>query len=175
MDEPVLVLETAKKVYACIKSTPGLHMRELQRQLDMPMGTLQYQLDTLERDGIISTKMDGRYKRYYCVGKIGSSGRQILPALRKDVQRGIILYLLLNPKSKHKEILEQFDIAPSTLSFHLKKLTETGIIKQVGTNGDTVYAVINESEVAQTIIVHKKTFMDELIDDFVATWEEMHP
>ncbi|MFA5771578.1 MAG: winged helix-turn-helix transcriptional regulator [Thermoplasmata archaeon] len=176
MDEPVLELETARRIYRCINKNPGLHLRKIQRQLDnIPTGTLQYQLTRLEKDNLISSKADGRYKRYYTAGKIGSAGKIILSALRKDVQRRIILYLLLNPGVKHKDILNQFDLSPSTISFHLKNLTKSGITTQRKIGREVEYLVPNENEVVKIIMDHKPTFLDKLVDEFTKVWEELHP
>jgi predicted transcriptional regulator len=176
MDEPVLELETARKIYECINKNPGFHLREIQRQLDnIPTGTLQYQLTRLEKDNLITSKIDGRYKRYYISGKIGSTGKVILSALRKDVQRRIILYLLLNPSAKHKDILNQFDLSPSTISFHLKNLTKNGIVTQRKVGREVEYLVPSEKDVVEIIMAHKPTFLDRLVDEFAKVWEELHP
>ena len=67
----------------------------------------------------------------------------------------IVLFLLKNPHSKHREILEHFDIAKSTLSYHLKKLVKNGIISDVSINEGQGFTVIDEEKIVRFLIKYK--------------------
>ncbi|MFO8110128.1 MAG: winged helix-turn-helix transcriptional regulator [Thermoplasmata archaeon] len=166
MSLDTLELEPRKKIYEAIKDNPGTHLRKLDRILDMPLGTIRYHLRVLDKRSLIVSKKEGKYKRFYVRGEIDTTDKNRLAVLRKEFPRTIILYLLEFPGSTHKEISEVMDVAPSTLSYHLKKLVDEDMI----TASQRKYRVKNEKEVADLLIQYRRTFLDSLVDRFVRMW-----
>jgi len=119
-----LELDTRRRVYEFIKNNPGTHMREIQRRLRMPIGLLKFHIQYLLKHEIITERPERYYKRYYLTGTLGSLDKDALAALRQQYPRRIILFLLEHPGAKHKDLLTQFDLKPSTLSFYLKGLID---------------------------------------------------
>ena len=174
-EKDALELETRRKIYRCITKFPGLHERELSKKLEMPLSTLVYHLHYLEKRDLIMAKEDGRYTRYYPTKKIGARAKEIMSLLRQKMPRRIIMFLLLHPNAYHREICEEVDLAPSTTSFHLKKLVETNIAKKVTIGKETMY-VINEPEtVSDLLITYKESFLDSAVDRFADTWLKFGP
>jgi len=93
--EKEMELETRKAVLDCIRRFPGIHLREIQRKLDMPMGSLEYHLIFLERHRLVSVERDGHYKRYYAA-RSGIKDRTLLSLLRQETPRRIVIFLLEN-------------------------------------------------------------------------------
>ncbi|MGQ9583532.1 MAG: winged helix-turn-helix transcriptional regulator [Thermoplasmatota archaeon] len=164
-----------RKLYEFVLLSPGCHMREIQRRLEIPLGTLEYHLKYLVEREYLSVREEGGYKRYYPVGTIRGMDKGILSLLRQDVPRRIVMYLLLHPGSKFGELAARFDIAPSTLSFHLAKLLRAGIVSRTRAGRESTYRVENEHEVARVLIAHRRSFLDALVDSFVGTWTQLHP
>ena len=117
-----LEMETRREIFELISSCPGLHFREILRRMDISSGNLNYHLMYMVKHEIIAAIVDGNLKRYYVLGKIKGVEKRILACLRNEIARGLVLFLLLNPDSKFNEIAESFDLAPSKLAYHLKKL-----------------------------------------------------
>lgn len=166
MDDEILDLEPRKKTYDAIEANPGIHMRELDRTLDIPLGTLRYHLRVLEKRGLIVSRKEDKYKRYYAKGKIDKTDKDKLAVLRKELPRTVILFLLEFPGSTHKDISEALDVAPSTISYHLKKLLDDNFIEKI----DDRYYVREEDEIADILIQYQQTFLDSLVDRFVSLW-----
>ena len=85
------------------------------------------------------------------------------------------MQLLLKPKTTHKELRKLFSISASTLSFHLSKLLKSEVIEQIKSGRENQYIVIDEDAVAKALIRYKKGFVDEVVDEFVDIWMEIHP
>ncbi|MFO8110036.1 MAG: winged helix-turn-helix transcriptional regulator [Thermoplasmata archaeon] len=109
---------------------------------------------------------EGKYKRFYVRGNIDSRDKARLAVLRKDLPRTILLYLMEFPGSTHRDISEVIDVAPSTLSYHLKKLMEGDMIICT----DRRYYVKNEEAIADLLIRYRRTFLDSLVERFVRRW-----
>ena len=164
-----------KRIYDFVSSSPGCHLRELQRRLEVPLGTLEYHLKYLVDHEYLSIRDEGGYKRYYPVGKMRSADKNILSLLRQDIPRRLVMHLLLHPDSKFGDLAQKFDVAPSTLSFHVSKLLKAGIVSKTSLGRETTYKVENEHEVAMVLIAHRRSFLDVLVDSFVGTWTDLHP
>lgn len=171
-DEVALELETRRRIYNYILSNPGSHLREIQRSLDMPMGLLEYHLNYLQKREIITVKEERYYKRYFA-SKLSPAEKSIVSAIRQEKPRRIVLYLMLNPNSTHKEIMENFDLSPSTLSFYLKDLVEKGVVERVRKGRENEYSVLNKDEIVKVLITYRRSFLDQLVDRFLETWFEM--
>lgn len=164
-----------KRIFDFVSSSPGCHLRELQRRLGIPLGTLEYHLKYLVDREYLSIRDEGGYKRYYPVGTMRSVDKNILSLLRQDIPRRLVMHLLLHPNSKFGDLAERFDVAPSTLSFHVTKLLKAGIVSKTRLGRETTYTVENEHEVAMVLIAHRRSFLDVLVDSFVGTWTDLHP
>jgi predicted transcriptional regulator len=59
---------TAEKLLFFIQDNPGCHLRKIKREVGISMGTVQYQLDKLEKIGRVTSTRRGLYKYYFRVG-----------------------------------------------------------------------------------------------------------
>lgn len=170
-----LELDTRKRIFEFVRKHPGSHMREIGRETDIPLGTLEYHLRYLERAGLFVTREDGRFTRYFVEGEMGRQEKTILAVLRQEMPRRIAAFLLEHPGSSHKEILENFDVSASTLSFHLKKLLRDDVASQEKHGRENLYWINDADLVARVLIRHKESFLDDVIDRFAHVWLGMEP
>ncbi len=169
--EEHLDIENRRRIYQRICSHPGDHMRELQRALGLPMGLLGHHLNYLEGHGIISSRMDRYYKRYY-PSEMGAREKTFLSALRQERPRAIVLFLILNPGRSHHEILERFGLSPSTLTFYLKDLEAKGVVRRQRSGRESLFWVEPVDEVVRVLITHRPSFLDSVVDRFLEVWFE---
>lgn len=167
-----LDLETRREIFELISRFPGLHFREILRRLKISSGNLNYQLNYMIKHEILVTILDGNLKRYYVVGKVKGNEKRILACLRNETARGLVLFLLLNPNSKFNEISNNFDLAPSKLAYHLKKLSEKNIIKKEKKGRTTIYRVVDEEAIANVLISFRPSFLDSVVESFIESWKE---
>ena len=174
-EKDALELDTRREIYKHIVKSPGLHERQLAKELDVPLSTLVYHLHYLEKRELIMMKSDERYARYYATKKLGARAKEVLSVLRQQMPRQIVMFLLLHPNSFHREICKKVEVAPSTTSFHLKKLTDTQIARKITVGKETMY-IINEPEnISDLLITYKESFLDSAVDRFVDVWSNFNP
>ncbi len=173
MKEDPLQLDTRRRIFDLIENSPGVHFREVSRRLDIPMGVVEYHINYMLKRDMIVARMEGRYKRYYTEGKIGSKEKRVLAFLRKDVPRAIIVFLMLNPGARHRDLKAELGISGSTLSFHLKKMMKKEVLNEEDDSGTKKFYVVDPDTVSKTLIIYKKSFMDDLVDSFTDTWMDM--
>jgi len=159
----ILELESRGKLYNLILKYPGLHFRKISRELNIPPTTLKYHLDYLRRGKLITQKREGKYLRYYVSDKESVEDKQILDVLRKDSARKIVVFLLTNPNSTRVKISRRLNKRPSTITFHLKKLLELGVIERGGCGKNIQYSLKNYGHMYNLLINYRNNLFDENI------------
>lgn len=165
------IKETRKRIYNLIASNSGLHLSKIAEMLNMRLSLAEYHLQHMERNNLITSVKDvGYYKRYYIVGdEVGIQKRKIISLLREEIPLKIILFLLKHSHAKHKEILENFNITSSTLSYHLNKLVKHEII-DIPAYGDRGYNIRNKKEI---IALLRKYRLIPLAKSFTDIWNDL--
>jgi predicted transcriptional regulator len=165
-----LDLETRREIFELISEVPGLHFRELLRRLDISSGNLNYQLSYMTKHDLIVTITDGNLKRYYAAGKVKGKEKRILACLRNETARGLVLFLLLNPNTQFNDLSKNFDLAPSKLAYHLKKLIEKDIIEKKKEGRITLYKAKDAEAIANVLISYRPSFLDSIVESFLESW-----
>jgi DNA-binding Lrp family transcriptional regulator len=125
----ILELEKRRQIYNFILKNPGLHMKKLSIELDIPKSTMEYHLNYLKKSGLIAATPKGNCTRYYVSNKYGAKEKQILNILREDVPRKILLLILLYPQYfSQKRLSEYLKVHPPAISYHINKFIELGVI-----------------------------------------------
>lgn len=123
-------METRQKIYDFIEKNPGLHLRELSRKIDISFGSLRYHLDYLKKQGLVVSKVNCKYTRYYATQKVCKKDIEMFNLLRQEIPQKLILLLLsIGPGSiyKNKEYCKKLeDIGSSTYppAYSKKELIE---------------------------------------------------
>ena len=171
--DEVLENENRRRVYAAIETNPGIHLRELQRTLDLPLATLEYHLSYMTRKKIIFREAEANVKRYY-TKPLDSEDKKVLSALRQKRLREIVLIVLANQKARYQFLADYLKLPHSTLSFYLKYLVDHGILSRERVGYENIYTVHDEERVAKVLIAYKLSFLDKLVDKALGTWMETH-
>lgn len=166
-----LELDTRRKIYDLVLRNPGLHLSKIAELLKMRISLVEYHLFYLEKNGVIISSKEAGYSRYYIKGKIGTADKKVLSILRQKIPLKIVLYLLKNDSSLHKDMINFLNIAPSTLSYHLKKLVKIGIVSQTSFGNDKGYSIINREELIRILMQYKPY---SVIDGFADIWSDLN-
>lgn len=168
-----LELEARKSIYDCIKKSPGLHFRELQRRTKMATGSIDYHLHFLHKRGLIRLDKSIGFVRYYPTDQaFDESDKELLNMLRQEKIRHMLIYLIQKKKANATQIAEHMKISSSSLSWYLKKLAEKNIISQKKKGRFRYYSVIDKEKIIKCMIAYKSSFLDEIVDGFIKAWED---
>src|SRR5207237_8843404 len=89
-DEDILAVATRKNLYDFVRRNPGFHLRELSRALNLSITLADYHLRFLERHDLVTSSMDGEYKRFY---PRSTPGLADVPAALSETGRQILAYV----------------------------------------------------------------------------------
>ncbi len=170
-DKRVLELDMRRKIYEIVRKYAGCHFREIQRKSRLPLGSVRYHLDYLERNRLIKSQKEGNNLRYY-PRDFKPYNTSLMGLLRQEKIRQIILFILLNKNCNQEQVSTYVRLSPSTTSWHLKKLEEAKILNSVKSGRIKSYVLlINERELVSILITYKESFLDELVDNAIKMWE----
>ena len=165
----VLELETRRKIYDLVAKNPGLHLSKVAELLKMRVSLVEYHLIYLEKYQLIYSAKESGYIRYYVKGEIATKDKKILSLMRQEIPLKIALLLLKHANLQHKEILREMGVAPSTLSYHLKKLVKHEIIEVQSYGEEKGYSIVNRETIVGLLVQYKpynlfESFKDVWID-----------
>ena len=162
MPEPDSVRE---KVLNFIENNPGVHFREIQRQTGTAVGQLEYHLYSLEKEGVIKGRKDGKFVRFFSLSA-------------SALQNNIFFYLRSN---RGKEIMFQIlrgDIREDTLYPKnerkreealaiLAELESAGIVSKSSDSGKTVYSLRKREDIIGILLKFRESFVDYAANNLI--------
>ena len=130
-EKKILNLEKRRNIYNFIEKNPGLHIIEISRRLNIPKTTLIYHLRFIEKLGLLKKKPGNKFTRLYISNKISVKEKAILDLLRNKIPCRIFLYMCFTLSYSATEIGKELEVNISTVSYHLKKFIDLGLIEEV--------------------------------------------
>lgn len=165
--EEALELDARRRIYEYILATPGTHLRGVHRAVRLPFGQVLYHLNYLEKLELVVVKKDGKFSRYFVKNLLGRKEKEVISVLRHEVPRTISILLLFHREMTHKQILQHVEVSASTLSFHLSKMVDAGVVQREPRGRESFYRLLDDHEVTKTLIRHRASFRCERVDRFV--------
>jgi len=172
MDE-VLNLDNRRKIYGYIAKHPGTHLREMERELEMPMGLLSYHLDYMVRRGILKVEDDGYKKYYFPADLFHLKDRRTISILRQEACRKMVIFILLHGPSTFQQLQGELKVSKSTLSYHLKRLISKDILMATKRDRETLYSIEAEACIADLLIALRPSLQEDAVDRFADIWSKM--
>lgn len=168
---PVLDLEMRRRLHAAVQEFPGIHVREVARQLDTSIALVEYHLNVLVHNGLVVAEKGDRYVRIYPAGKETPSpaDRETVAVLRERLPLQIVLHLLDHGASRHKDVAAALGMSKSKLSFHLRKLEAGGL---VGRDAEGRFSVLDRRRVERLLLSYPPT--RDLRTAFAAVWLSLY-
>jgi predicted transcriptional regulator len=138
------------------------------------MGDVQYHIRRLERDGRISSGRRGFYRFFYQSALFGEKQRDVLGVLSLDTPRELLLNIIEKPSSSQEELARAAMVSQPTVSWHLRRLIDLGILEKQQTGKNATYRVVGSTapEIATFLRSYHPTVWEKwssrLADIFIA-------
>ncbi len=115
------------RVLQYIQENPGCHLRKIKRDLTMSMGTIQYHLVLLEKQGKVSAERHNLHKYYFPIGLFEQNEKDVLKILNQETAREILM-TILEQKPTQTDIANIIKISSASVNWHIKRLVELGLV-----------------------------------------------
>jgi predicted transcriptional regulator len=120
-------IEGRVRIKLLVSLQPGLHLRELQRQIGLSFSSTRYHIDKLTKDGEIDRVEDKGYSRIYPAG-IDQKDKVLLTLVRRETDRRILSSFLRENNLSQQRLTDLTGLAKSTVSEHLATLSKLGVV-----------------------------------------------
>ncbi|MFA5862383.1 MAG: winged helix-turn-helix transcriptional regulator [Candidatus Thermoplasmatota archaeon] len=164
-------LESRRRIHQTIQQHPGLHFRELLGRVALAQGTLQYHLHGLEADGLVAVSQDGGFTRYYATTRVRPEDRPLMDALRREYARRILAHLVAEGPLTTQALSERIGKAPSTVSWHISRLVDAGLLTRTRAAQEVRYALVDRDRVLYLYTTFRGSFTDRLVDRLLGLWD----
>jgi predicted transcriptional regulator len=155
------------EIYNFIEENPGIRYRELTRVAGISNGVLTYHLGILEKFGQIKVERQSNNKVTRCfVANIPKEDSDIIGCFRSTITRDIVFFVLENEFCTFNEIVDHVRKAPSTVSWHIKRLKERGILRVRYGDERQLYSLTDKKIVSDTLLKYKRSFTDKIVDNY---------
>ena len=156
-----------KDIYNYINENPGIRYKELTRLAAISNGVLTYHLGVLQKLNKIKVERqsNNRVTRYF-IADISKRDSNIIGYFRNGVTRKIILFILENEFCTFNEIVDDIGKAPSTISWHVKKLKEADILRIIHGEERLLYRLTDRKIVSQLLLKYEQSFTDKIVDNY---------
>jgi DNA-binding transcriptional ArsR family regulator len=124
-DSDPLEHEAREEMLTVVRARPGTYLSEVSERAGLPLSTARYHVRVLEREGLVtSAKVRGR-RRFY-PNDVG--GVELAAAMNDEATARLLDALARVGPASVSGLAETVDKDPSTVTHHLKRLEDGGIV-----------------------------------------------
>lgn len=134
-------------------------------------GVLTYHLAALERSDMIRADRGSRVTRFYPL-RVSDRESAVLKYVRHKPISELLLYIFEHENCTFNELVTHSQKAPSTISSHLKRLKEDGIVL-VRYGEYQLYRIADKDLFSEVISKYRPGVVDTIVDAFAETMEEL--
>jgi predicted transcriptional regulator len=136
---PPLNQSTRVEIYKLVKANPGIHFRGICNSLNLPVGVVQYHLSFLIRAGLVTSFLDGRYRRYFVSKKLSVKEMKIVSLIRRKKTGQILQILLEKTKESHSNLSSKLSMSSQALTWQMRCLKRERIVHEIREGKKTIY------------------------------------
>ena len=124
----VLNSSTRLTIYNYVSGNPGVHFRGICSGLGLTVGVVQYHLNRLTSQGLLISRKDRRYRRYFEERRFSEEEMKVISTLRSDTSRRAISIILENSRITHGDLASTLGISSQGLTWLMGRLKEEGVV-----------------------------------------------
>jgi len=151
--------ETREAIAGYLATTPGAHFSKLRDDLLLGTGEAQHHLRKLADDGVVTSRRDGDYRRFFPAGRFTPFEQRALGYLRRETPRGMLVTLLRAPDSTGADLAEALDVSAATVSAAAGDLAAAGLLSR-----EDGYAVERPETVLTLVVAFADSFGPRAIE-----------
>lgn len=124
LDHPV-----RKRIHDLVRRVPGIHLRELRREMSMPPGQVEHHLQKLVQGGYVVAVAGRGYTAHFLPGAVDRPLMAALAQVKSDAARGLLLTISEGDHRTLGAAARQMGIALSTASYHMGALERLDLVE----------------------------------------------
>ncbi|MEA3136560.1 MAG: hypothetical protein QOC71_841, partial [Thermoplasmata archaeon] len=118
------------RILDLVRAEPGIHFQDLSRKAAVGRGTLDHHLRKLVDAELVTIRRTSGYSCCFPKG-VGAIDRRLMdaaPVLRSEGGRAVLQVVARRPGASSRDLAVELGLAPSTVSYHHKRLETAGLV-----------------------------------------------
>lgn len=136
----------AKRVLQYVIDHPGCYLRQIRKALDVSMGTTQYHLHLLEKNGRILSRKRGFHKYFFPPATFRDNEKDLLEVLSSETAREVLILIIEEGNPTQSAIADRIGMSAPSASWHLKRLIDSRIISETREGKYKRYQLLGDSK-----------------------------
>ena len=128
-DSDPLEHDLRREIYDTVDDAPGIYLSKIDERTDRSLSSLRHHLRILEEENLITTEKVRGKRRYFPVTR-GGDDPTLVAALDDPATESILTTLAEEGPSSGGDLADALDRDPSTVSHHLSRLEEEGLVER---------------------------------------------
>lgn len=158
------------KIARIVTLSPGIHLRELQREVGLSFATVRHHAVRLVKDGTLERFPQGRYERLFPRG-FSDSEKALVSVTRGNSSRLVLREIIQQGVVSNKDVSSRTGLAKSTVTKYLHLFADLGIVsKVVSPLGGVFYASPNTNRVTQ-LLKFSEAGLRSAVDNYAELWD----
>jgi len=167
--------EIRQQMYEVIEEQPGINLSGIAEHMQMSPQLAEYHLIQMEQKQQITGAKDegGFYRRYYIKeSKVGIHEKKIVALLHQEPLLRILLLLVKHKSLQHKELAQELQVHPSTLTYHINRLEEYDVIHVQPYGREKGYSLKDRKGITRIL---RRYYYSGIADRFDQLWVDLDP
>lgn len=127
-DGKLLEHPTRRRIQDAIEGEPGIHFQALARKAGVGRGNLDHHLRKLVAADLVTVRRAPGYTCYFPKGRLDRRYLDAAHAVRSDGSKAVLQAVAGRPGASSRDLAQHLGMAPSTVSYHLKRLETAGLV-----------------------------------------------
>lgn len=127
--------DVRQQIYESIERSPGTYISEMSEECDASRSTVRYHVRILEEEGLIVGETDRGKHRFY---PTGSETPELAAALNDSATARVLDAIARLEPVTVSALAEDLDRSPGTVSYHLDRLTNDGLLERERTGNAVI-------------------------------------
>jgi len=157
------------RIKLLVSLQPGLHLRELQRQIGISFSSTRYHVNRLATEGEIDRVEDKGYSRIYPAGT-EYKDKILLSLIRRKTDHKILSCLLSENSLSQQRLGDLTGLSKSTISEHLTTLSELEVVRIGLSKERRVFELVDASKIDE-LMNPEPVLLKKATHRFIDLWD----
>lgn len=152
IERRLLSLRNRRRIVDHVAEHPGVHLRQVARDLGLALGTTEHHLHLLVRHGLLDVGQAQGQSCYFTPGT-PQEARLLWVVLRQAPQRQVLRLLAADPDLSMTELGQRLGLSKAAVAYHLQRLEAWGFLERLRVGRQRLLRVTRPDLLAEIVAI----------------------
>ena len=147
----LLSVDNRRRIVRLVEEHPGIHLRQVARDLGLALGTVEHHLHLLVRHGLLERHGFRGHSRYFAAGTTDAGERRMWALLNQEGPRRLLRALAADPDAGSTGLAQRIGLSRTATARHLQQLIESGLVDRLRVGRHHLLRIARPDQVADAL------------------------